>query len=561
MDVRRAWLGPVAAAVLAGCLEGSPLGLQPDGGAGGSPDALRPPDGPVPEAAVPDAVVPEAAFPEAAVPDAAVPDAAVPDAAVPDAAVPDAAVPDAAMPDAAVPDAAVPDAAVPDAALPDASPPDASCAGTLCGSNCVNLQTDPNHCGRCDIQCASGTQCLSGLCVCSAGPPCQCPPGTTLCGNACIDTQTDPTNCGFCGHVCSFSANSYPICTGGGCSIGCNSGFANCDRIDANGCETSLASDPASCGACGHDCRGGACQAGLCQPVPLVVDSVGALAVDATHLYWIGVTATGMAAIKRIPLAGGSVEVLTDGGGERVGGPLALDASFIYYANTVGNGPFYTTIRKIAKAGGTPSALATLDPWDSVASLAVDGSFVYLTGEEYAISANVVRKLPLSGGALTTLASVPDPAYYRSIVLDGTSVYWLDGPYQPVPGAVLKVGKDGTNLRTLLSLPNGPQHLTSDASHLYWTNGYDGNVMRMGLDGSAPTELAFAQTNPGALVVDATNLYWSDQGDTTGAGRGLVRMPLAGGPAVTISSLGPSYLVQDSSTLYMATNAIYRLVK
>lgn len=35
---------------------------------------------------------------------------------------------------------------------------------------------------------------------------------------------------------------------------------------DAATCEADLASDAKNCGACGHDCLGGACTAGVCQP-------------------------------------------------------------------------------------------------------------------------------------------------------------------------------------------------------------------------------------------------------------------------------------------------------
>jgi hypothetical protein len=56
-------------------------------------------------------------------------------------------------------------------------------------------------------------------------------------------------------------------CTSEGCV--CVDGYASCNGSDADGCETALSSDPASCGACGHDCKGGSCLDGVCQPVVL----------------------------------------------------------------------------------------------------------------------------------------------------------------------------------------------------------------------------------------------------------------------------------------------------
>lgn len=76
---------------------------------------------------------------------------------VPDAG-PDGPSPDA-PPDASV-DAA-PDAMVADAA-PDAGPP-CGIGLDLCYGECVDLQTDPDHCGSCTHSCASGI-CIAGHC-------------------------------------------------------------------------------------------------------------------------------------------------------------------------------------------------------------------------------------------------------------------------------------------------------------------------------------------------------------------------------------------------------------
>jgi len=55
-----------------------------------------------------------------------------------------------------------------DAPIPDAPTPDAFvCTMTDCGNNqCVNTDTDPLHCGECDMACPEGQGCSSGDCVC-----------------------------------------------------------------------------------------------------------------------------------------------------------------------------------------------------------------------------------------------------------------------------------------------------------------------------------------------------------------------------------------------------------
>jgi hypothetical protein len=63
--------------------------------------------------------------------------------------------------------------------------------------------------------------------------------------------------------------------------VSCNAPGTLCggECVDAS-------SDVANCGSCGHDCQGGGCLAGRCQPVTLATnlqEPVG-IAVDATSL-------------------------------------------------------------------------------------------------------------------------------------------------------------------------------------------------------------------------------------------------------------------------------------
>jgi hypothetical protein len=60
---------------------------------------------------------------------------------------------------------------LPGSTLPPYLQPFASCAPicppgtTVCGANCRNLQTDPNHCGTCGTACRAGQTCPAGVCV------------------------------------------------------------------------------------------------------------------------------------------------------------------------------------------------------------------------------------------------------------------------------------------------------------------------------------------------------------------------------------------------------------
>ncbi len=108
-------------------------------------------------------------------------------------------------------------------------------AETDCGGVCVDTDSDPTNCGACGGRCGTGE-------ICSRGS-CQCPFGTTSCGGVCVDTDSDPQECGICGNVCT----NGETCIGGACQ--CLPGQTPCNSVcvDTN-------SDPDNCGACGNVC-------------------------------------------------------------------------------------------------------------------------------------------------------------------------------------------------------------------------------------------------------------------------------------------------------------------
>src|SRR6185436_11207665 len=64
---------------------------------------------------------------------------------------------------------------------------------TLCGTACVNTDTDPAHCGDCVTVCPTPTMgmptCQGGMCGASCGV------ATHLCGAVCADNKS-PQTCG-----------------------------------------------------------------------------------------------------------------------------------------------------------------------------------------------------------------------------------------------------------------------------------------------------------------------------------------------------------------------------
>ncbi len=83
----------------------------------------------------------------------------------------------------------------------------ACCGATtpdVCGTSCVDLQTNNSNCGTCGHACTSGNTCQAGVCA--------CPTGQTDCGT-CVNLQTSKANCNACGTACPGTQT----CSGGVC--------------------------------------------------------------------------------------------------------------------------------------------------------------------------------------------------------------------------------------------------------------------------------------------------------------------------------------------------------
>lgn len=105
---------------------------------------------------------------------------------------------------------------------------------------CGPLNT-PEHCGSCDIQCSGDTPyCVQNGSTWECGFGCS---GATpdLCGTTCVNQQTDPAHCGSC-EACTPPNNSTATCAFGVCGFTCNEGHHLCGQT----CRSNQS--PASCG-------------------------------------------------------------------------------------------------------------------------------------------------------------------------------------------------------------------------------------------------------------------------------------------------------------------------
>src|SRR5690606_31439747 len=59
--------------------------------------------------------------------------------------------------------------------------------GQLCGETCVNISSNPAHCGACDSACDVGAECEMGACLPSCSTPVDCGIGEACAGESCDD--------------------------------------------------------------------------------------------------------------------------------------------------------------------------------------------------------------------------------------------------------------------------------------------------------------------------------------------------------------------------------------
>jgi hypothetical protein len=168
-------------------------------------------------------------------------------------------------------------------------------AGTSCGSaSCANAQLSPaptcNGGGACGtptpgacpnaLVCASVTTCKT---TCAADT--DCVSGDYCNGGSCAAKKAGGASCGG-GNECAAGNCRDAICCPAGCTLSCQ-GCAQSVTAQSNGtcaartsnpagtqicnnqCAIVNGTDAANCGSCGHSCLGGACSAGVCQPLSL----------------------------------------------------------------------------------------------------------------------------------------------------------------------------------------------------------------------------------------------------------------------------------------------------
>lgn len=124
----------------------------------------------------------------------------------------------------------------------------------FCEGACVNIESDPDHCGGCGRRCGGDRFCMVSVC---SDPPADggvdaCVPSTEVCDgvdNDCDRIGDSLESSGICARPNTECSNK------GGWDCHCAPDFGECDENVGNGCEGPFFSNTAHCGECNNDCN------------------------------------------------------------------------------------------------------------------------------------------------------------------------------------------------------------------------------------------------------------------------------------------------------------------
>lgn len=324
---------------------------------------------------------------------------------------------------------------------------------------------------------------------------------------------------------------------------------------DICGPSTDLLTNPAHCGACGHDCEGGACIDGACQPfrivrLPLIPDQIVA---DDRNLFvaWQGDGRTSQGFIERRGLDGTSPATLFTTAPLVQMTAMSVDAGYVYW---------YTQypvdeMRRVPRVGGAYEVVAgglVEQPGES----RVEGDYIVWSGRR-------VRSAPILGGTFVELTN-PDDTVLAGLTgrlgtvffvatLGGTRGLW----------SVPAIGDRSPTL--VLEHPSVSSFgLTLVDDYLYWSNGND--VYRWPLSGGIPELVAHSRPTIRWLEVGTSELFFVAD-DPSGTTNTIYRAPVDGSAApvaiVELPYLARRFAANDTYlfTSTQASGDIDRIVR
>lgn len=345
-------------------------------------------------------------------------------------------------------------------------------------------------------------------------------------------------------------------------------------------CGANLQTDGANCGTCGHDCLGGTCSGGACQPVIVTQStSIGpyAMVLDGTTLYFTNTRGNTLESVFKIDKGStnGTATELVDystGYTTPVVDALPLDVAvqgnFFYtslYSDSGLGNDWQGGVDRCPVTGCTTKTLADYGI-DSYAVVANSSNVFFSSADT-----NDVYKVMKAALDMTGATAIGTPASeVNGLALDGADLYYAteDGVFHCTSTAC----NDATSIVQGQSLD--AELMTLDSSNVYFTSTpFQGTATIQSIPraGGPPKLISQKPALPFGVATDGTNIYFTDVGDTSNTSSGAVYMcPVAGcnGAEVVLSNgpaagNNPRPIVNDTNAIYWGTRSgtIWRLAK
>lgn len=281
--------------------------------------------------------------------------------------------------------------------------------------------------------------------------------------------------------------------------------------------------DAANCGACGHDCGGGTCSNGACQPVAIAagVDAPLSLAVTPSgeQVFWINATN-----VLRCPIGGcGAAKParIAEAGVPFTGTRNRIVATNdeIFWIGESGTTDVLFSCPTAGCTALTPTVKAGHE-LDTPRNLTMAGPGIL-------VSLKFQVTLCQQAGGCTPVACTAADSM-QSSTADATKVYWLDTT-DPTNG-LFSCTRGGSGMTRLTQ--EGGRVVRLQGDNLYVLQ-FAGSIYRCNKDGcsGAGAPLITGQGLANSMDVDAQGFYWTIPGSDTAATGEVRGCPLDGCPA------------------------------
>jgi hypothetical protein len=308
-----------------------------------------------------------------------------------------------------------------------------------------------------------------------------CPSDRKLCGDMCADLTSDKDHCGDCDTKCD------------GCSL------SRCYTVlvPVRPWNFAVNASHVYFAEAGNVAR--VPRAGGSVQVLSPTGGAAAIVLDQANVYWVERVSPDDA-LKKVPLAGGTAQQLATG---IAASSIAVDASFVYASNIDSSGSGTGSIVKVPVAGGAAVTLASAQLNNG--PLAIDSTYVYWAnlgdGTERHNTDGSIMRVPKAGGSVVSLAANLDGP--RSLVLANNFLYF--GNWD----SIQKVPTTGGAVSTVTTM-TGATVLAADASSIYACGTAELKpLLQLSLAGVEQSTLA-ATGDARPIVVDSGVVFWAD---------------------------------------------------